>query len=70
MVDFRAVHGTYAYSGHFDAHVEHLALGLRVGVVPAEDLVPAAEARLGHVVQAVAGPGRKLAARARDGGQC
>jgi hypothetical protein len=40
---------------HLDAHVEHLAVGLGVGVVASDVLVIAVEARLGHVLQAVVG---------------
>lgn len=47
---------TYTDSGHLDAHVEHLTLGFRVRIVAAEYLVTTGEARLGHVVQAVAWP--------------
>lgn len=48
-------------SGHFDAHVEHLALGFRVGVITAEDFVATCEAGFGHIVQTVAWSGQKLA---------
>lgn len=42
-------------SGHFDADVEHLALGLCIGVVTAENLVSTGEPRGGHRVQTVRG---------------
>lgn len=49
----RAAERTYPDAGYFDANVEHLAVGLRVRIVAAENLVPAGEIRARHVLQAV-----------------
>lgn len=45
----------YTHAGHFDAHVEHLALSLCICIVSAEDLVATCEPSGGHIVQTVRG---------------